>query len=349
MDVPVLTSSTPTQLPAVTRRKLSELFTREEIARLTARSDLMGWRAVLSTWVVIAACFAVLAIWPNPLTFILAVVLLGGRQLALAILSHEAAHRTLFKTQVLNDTVADWFCARPIWNDVPRYREHHLRHHTHTGTDRDPDMSLVRPLPVTRRSLVKKFLRDLSSQTGVRRMVAQFLMDIGVFRYTVAAEVERIPRNGRTVWDYARTGLYNMSGFVLAQLAIAGALAASGALWTYWAWAVAYVTSFSLYIRIRSMAEHACTEDSPDMFRNTRSTRAGFIARCTVAPWSVNHHLEHHVMASVPYFQLRRMHALMRERGAAPASLGYLDVLRHVSAGPTGSPPSPGTELSQGP
>ncbi|MGQ0621101.1 MAG: fatty acid desaturase family protein [Panacagrimonas sp.] len=331
---PERTSSTPSQLPAVMRRKLSDLFTPDEISRLTARSDLRGGWAVLSTWGVIAACFAVLTIWPHPLTFILAVVILGGRQLALAILAHEAAHRTLFKTPILNDTVADWFCARPIWNDVPRYREHHLRHHTHTGTDRDPDMSLVRPLPVTRRSLVKKFFRDLSGQTGVRRMAAQFLMDIGVFRYTVAAEVERLPRDGRSVRDYVRTGFRNLGGFVLAQFAIAGVLAACGALWTYLAWAVAYLTTFSLYIRIRSMAEHACTEDSPDMFRNTRSTRAGFIARWTVAPWSVNHHLEHHVMASVPYFQLRRMHALMRERGAAPVSPGYLDVLALVSSVP---------------
>jgi fatty acid desaturase len=89
-------SSTPSRLPTITRRRLSELFTQQEIAKLTARSDLRGWWAVLSTWAVIAICFAVLAIWPNPFTFVLGVIVLGGRQLALAILAHEAAHRSLF-------------------------------------------------------------------------------------------------------------------------------------------------------------------------------------------------------------------------------------------------------------
>lgn len=173
-------SSTPAELPAVTRRKLSELFTREEITQLTRRSDVQGGLAVLGVWASIALCFAALAVFPNPFTFVLAVIVLGGRQLALAILSHEAAHRTLFRTPWLNDFVGDWLCARLIWNDVPRYRTHHLKHHTHTGTAADPDLSLTRNLPTTRRSLKKKFIRDLTGQTAVRRVGAQFLMDIGV-------------------------------------------------------------------------------------------------------------------------------------------------------------------------
>lgn len=321
-------SSTPSELPVVTRRKLSELFSRDEIKQLTEKSDLWGAWAVFSVWAVIAGCFAVLALFPNPLTFMLVVIVLGGRQLALAILSHEAAHRSLFRTPILNDVIGDWLCARLIWNDVPRYRTHHLKHHTHTGTPADPDLSLTNNLPTTRESLRKKFVRDLTGQTGLRRMAAQFLMDIGVFRYTVAAEVEHLPRNGRKWTDYARAGLGNMWGFVLSNLLLAAALAAAGVLWTYWAWVVAYLTTFSLYIRIRSIAEHACLEASPDMFKNTRTTRAGWLARMTVAPIYVNYHLEHHVMASVPFYRLPLMHRLMRARDATPVPPGYGDVLR---------------------
>ena len=325
-------SSTPTELPTVTRRKLNELFTREEISHLTRRSDAHGGLAVLRVWAAIALCFTALAAFPNPLTFVLVVIVLGGRQLALAILSHEAAHRTLFRTPWLNDFVGDWLCARLIWNDVPRYRTHHLKHHTHTGTAADPDLSLTKNLPTTRRSLMKKFVRDLTGQTAVRRIGAQFLMDIGVFGYTVAAEVERLPRNGRSWRDYARIGVQNLWGFVLTNLLLATALAAAGALWTYWAWVAAYFTTFSLFIRIRSIAEHACLEDSPDMFKNTRTTRAGWLARMTVAPLHVNYHLEHHVMASVPFYRLPRMHALLRARQAVPAAPGYAQVLRIASA-----------------
>lgn len=321
-----------TETQATPSLKLKDIFTREEIRQLTARADLMGWWAIVSTWLVIAAAFAALARWPHPLVFVVVVIVLGGRQLALAILSHEAAHRTLFRTPWLNDWIGDVFCARLIWNDVPRYREHHLRHHGHTGTERDPDTSLVTPFPTTRRSLANKLFRDLSGQTGLRRIVGQVLMDIGVFKYTVAAEVERRPRDGRRWHHYLREGVVNMTPMLLTNVALFGALSFCGIGWTYWAWIVAYLTTFSLFLRIRSIAEHACTERSPDMLRNTRTTRAGWLARLTVAPFQVNHHIEHHLMASVPYFRLAKMHRMLRERGMVAEAPGYLDVLKIASA-----------------
>ena len=81
-----------------------DVFSRDEMRALTRRSDLAGFFAVGSTWAIIAATFAALARWPHPLTFAAAVVVLGGRQLALSILMHEAAHRTLFERRVLTYT-----------------------------------------------------------------------------------------------------------------------------------------------------------------------------------------------------------------------------------------------------
>jgi fatty acid desaturase len=163
---------------------------------LAHSSDAMGWWALASTWAVIGAAFAVLARWPNPLTFLLAVAVIGGRQLALAIAMHEAAHRSLFRTRVLNDVAADWLCARPIWNDVARYRRHHLEHHAYAGTDRDPDVSLIDPFPVTRSSLVRKLARDLFGISGIRRVLALALTDLEVLEYTVAAVAVHRPRAG---------------------------------------------------------------------------------------------------------------------------------------------------------
>ena len=152
-------SATPVDMPVETRRKVTDLFTRDEIAMLTERSDLMGFYAVGFTWAVIGLTFAALA-WASaqPLAvavpvFALGFVVLAGRHLGLAILHHEAAHKTLFRTPWLNDFVGDWFCARPIWNDVKKYRVHHFMHHTKTGQPEDTDLSLVAPFPVSRASL----------------------------------------------------------------------------------------------------------------------------------------------------------------------------------------------------
>ncbi len=332
MNAAEITSSTPTEMPPVTRRRLSELFTREEIAQLTARSDWRGAWAIVSTWAIIAAAFAMLAIWPNVFTFILALCIIAGRQLALAILEHEGAHGTLFKTRWLNDSVTDWLCARPIWQNLRKYRAHHLGHHTYTGMPNDPDLSLHARFPTTPASLRRKFMRDLSGYTGLKIMFGLLLMDAEVIRWTVANDIQRLPDNGRRWYQYVGIALRNMTPMLIANGVLFGILALSGHPMLYLVWGLAYLTPFQFFIRIRSIAEHGCLENTADMFRNTRTTRAGLIARMFVAPMQVNYHIEHHLMASVPYYRLPLMHRLLRAKGAVPEAPTYQEVMRIASS-----------------
>src|SRR5687767_15484391 len=106
------------------RRRAADVLSRDEIKAFTRTSDFAGLRAVLFTWGVIAGCFALLARFPHPLVFVAVVIVLGGRQLALAVMMHEAAHGTLFRTRLFNEVLVDVLCARPVWTDVARYRKH---------------------------------------------------------------------------------------------------------------------------------------------------------------------------------------------------------------------------------
>lgn len=331
-------SATPVDMPVETRRKVTDLFTRDEIKMLTARSDLMGFWAIGSTWAIIAGAFALLA-WAGTQAlalaipaFVIGLCLIAGRQLCLAILMHDASHGTLFKTRWLNDVFADWVCARPIWNDLQKYKVHHFVHHTKTGTAEDSDISLVASFPCSRASLLRKLLRDIVGLTGLKFFVGRFLMDAGYVKWTVANDVVRLPTEGVTALDRLFLLLRNATPMLIMNAVLFGLLWAAGQPWLFVAWIVAYATPFSLFVRIRSLAEHACTERTVDMFRNTRSTRAGWLARATVAPLRVHYHIEHHVMASVPYFRLAQMHRLLRERNAVPAPPGYLEVLQIVSS-----------------
>jgi len=330
-------SATPTELPTTTRRRITEIFTRDEIQMLNERSDAMGFLAVGFTWGVIIATFAALA-WAStqPLAiavpaFVVGFIVLGGRHLGLAILHHDAAHKSLFKTQWLNDGVGDWLCARPIWNDLTKYRAHHFIHHGKTNQAEDPDLSLVEPFPTTRSSLARKFARDLVGLTGLKYLLGRLLMDAGVLKWTVANDLVWLPREGRRWWSYPALFVKNAGGMLLTNALIFLACWASGYAWLYGIWVASYVTPFPLFLRIRSMAEHACTDLGTDMFRNTRTTRAGFFARATVAPIRVNFHLEHHVLPSAPYYRLPLMHRMLRERGATGEAPGYADVLALVT------------------
>ncbi|MET1078099.1 MAG: fatty acid desaturase family protein [Pseudomonas sp.] len=323
----------------MTRRpKLSELFSHAEIRQLTRRSNAMGLWAIGSTWAVIALSFIVLVyarahlpLWGQGLALLLALLVIAGRQLALAILQHEGAHGTLFASAWGNDILADWLCARPLWNQLHKYRPYHLVHHTKTSSADDPDLSLTTGFPTSRRSLTRKILRDLSGLSGLKFLLGRALMDAEVLKWTVANDVQRLPRAGRRWPDHARALLKNSAGMLLTNALLAGVLWASGHAWLYGVWALAYLTPFPLFVRIRSMAEHACTQPGADPLRNTRTTAAGWLARATVAPVRVNFHIEHHLMASVPYFRLPHLHRLLRERGLTPPPPSYLDVLQIVS------------------
>ena len=92
----------------------TQVFSPEEMARVRARSDLTGLLCVIHAWVVIGAAMALYAVLPNPLTFVFAVIVIGSRQLGLAILMHDAAHGVLMKTRSLNEWVGQWLCAYPV-------------------------------------------------------------------------------------------------------------------------------------------------------------------------------------------------------------------------------------------
>lgn len=145
---------------------VKEYFSKEEMKALTRRSDGKATLEVLHTWAWIAAVFVIVGIFPNSFTIVAGLFILGGKQLACAIIMHDASHRSLFANNQLNQWVGNWLGAYPILNDGNRYRPYHLKHHVNTGTHKDPDLSLTRGYPTTVISFVRKVLRDLSGVTG---------------------------------------------------------------------------------------------------------------------------------------------------------------------------------------
>jgi len=314
------------------RNTADQFFTADELQDLKRASDGVGVRVIAGIWILIALTFTIVALYPHPLVILGALFILGGRQLALAIAMHEAAHKSLFHTRSLNEWCGQWLSAHPVFQDMLRYRQHHLSHHRHTGTAQDPDLKLASGFPISRASLRRKLLRDLSGVTGAKVMLGTVLMLGGVMRYDVSGKVQMIDQSGRSTRERVQTAWRGLRGPLLMQIALVGILWACGAAWLYLVWLGAWLTTYQLFLRIRSIAEHALTPDPYDALNNARTTRARGWERLFYAPLNVNYHLEHHMLVAAPQYQLPRMHRLLQERGAfeAPASLAnsYGDVLR---------------------
>jgi fatty acid desaturase len=290
------------------RTRATDLLTRDEIARFMQRSNAKAAAMVAFNWALIAAILAVPALWPNPLTILLAIVLLGGRLLGLGVMMHDCGHRAMFAHPGLNDFVGQWLCAGPILSNLDGYRNNHAQHHVLAGSDKDPDLPNYRNYAVSKASFRRKILRDLTGRTGIRQMLFLF----------------------RVLW------FKRLVGPVIVNALMFAACWAAGSPWVYALWPLAYITTYMLYSRIRNAAEHAVVPDlySPDPLQHTRTTYARWWERLTVAPNKVNYHLEHHLLPTVPPYNLKALHETLKAKGVyteADIAPNYTDVIRRLT------------------
>lgn len=300
--------------------KISDIATREELLPFTQRSNLLGAGAVAFNWACVAAIFAGVSLWPNPLTILVGIALLGGRQLGFAALMHDAGHRTLFASARANELVGQWLCAYPILSDQPRYMKGHRAHHRLAGSEKDPDLGNYRSYPVTRASLRRKILRDLTGRTGWKALRATW--------HRGKSQLRRAPWNGNA-----------LLGHLIVNGAMFGALLACGQGWLYLMWPVAFMTAYMLIARLRQVAEHGAVPDNfdPDPRMNTRTTYVRGWEKLFVAPFSLNYHVEHHLLATVPCYRLKEFHRFLKARGVYRETdfpRGYVDLFRRVALAP---------------
>ncbi|MCK0069031.1 fatty acid desaturase family protein [Kordiimonas laminariae] len=294
--------------------KPSDILTKEESHRIRQRSDAWGFWLVFHCWAMIAAAWALYLLLPNPITFFVMLIVVGGRQLGLSILMHEGSHGMLFRTRNLNERITQWFTAWPVLLNVHGYRIRHMAHHRFTRTEKDPENFLYTPFPVTKPSMARKFLRDLTGIAFVRT-------NVGLFRYFWGEKEGR----GKRLFDFYAGPIF-MNAVMFAGFFLAGMPELY-----FLMWLLPLATTYMLVLRIRNIAEHCTMPDLEDPLKNSRTTLANIFERATVAPYWVNYHIEHHVLPFVPCYRLKEVHKLMLEKGYGERmeiKKGYWDVLK---------------------
>ncbi len=296
---------------------LRNILSAEELAAVVQRSNFLGARILLFDWAVIGCTFFLAASYPNPLTWLLAILILGPRQLGLGVVVHETGHRTLFTSAAANDFCGKWLSGYFVFSDKDSYMKVHLRHHGSAGTTADPDLGNYRDYPIDRRRFQRKLIRDITGQVGWKRVKS------------IARSMARLRDLEAPVRQYLLRSLGANALLVLV-------LAACGHGELYLLWIIAFMTSHMLVSRIRQISEHAAVPDSldPDPRQNTRTLEISWLERFFIAPHQVNYHLEHHLMASVPIYRLRQLHQLLLKKGYYDGMRfmkGYTDLLASVT------------------
>ena len=314
-------------MSAASRISPGELFTPDAWAPFQSRSAWKGPLLVAHCWGVIALTLAS-GVW-QPILIPLCVMIIGTRQLGLAILMHEAAHGALARNLRLNDFLGHWLCAVPVGASLDAYRPYHLAHHRFAQQPEDPDLMLSSPFPVSGASLRRKMIRDLTGQTFFKQRV---LLPLAALRRRTARHEETHD------YDAVVTGR-SVAGFVIFNAGLLATLTLLGIWWAFFAlWLLPMATWFPLVTRLRNIAEHACVEGSADdAFRAARTTRASWWERAFIAPYWVNFHAEHHLFMHVACWNLPRLHRAIRATepgGRMEVAGGYVEVLKQAASKP---------------
>lgn len=282
----IYAGSLTVRLPGEVLRELSQIDGRKSVVAITSE-----WLAIFGT---IALCHY---FW-HPLLYAIIILFIGGRQHALAVLQHDAAHFRLLPHKKWNDLVAEVFLAWPILLSNQYFREYHFLHHRHIGTAKDgnraqygthttsgeliPNWSFPKP-KIYFALWVMLRLSGLAGIIYILRSIHR-LFTKGTLRYRL--------------WNllYYASILGLILGFHGGQI-----------LFLYWF--VPLSTWFIFTNLLRIAGEHSAIANSHEFYCLTRTIQPSWFDRIFVVPRQISYHLEHHLYPHIPFYRLPDLHA----------------------------------------
>lgn len=284
---------------------------RELVQRL---SQISAWRSawsVLQEFLVIGALVAAALYWWTPWVVIPCVILIGTRQHALFVLAHEAAHYRLFEGRGLND-FAGRLCATLQGLSMRTYRVIHRLHHNNLYTELDPDTALHGGYPRGKTYLAKKLLKDLSGFTAWKTY-AYFLGGAPALNTQTNVAIRPLADTSSKLQEEARRDRNAVILFHLGSLVF---FAWNGFLLQYLVlWILPLLTVVQAILRLRAIAEHGATTDFSSPLTAARTNLVPAWLGWLIFPHHVNYHIEHHLYASVPQYNLPALHRELTGRG----------------------------------
>lgn len=277
-------------------REVPRLLTKEEIRSLSEIDSAKAMLALAVEILLVAAAVALSeATWFNPLTYLLAVIVVGTRILGIGGLMHEAAHYRVFRNRALNDFVGE-LMAFPATVSMAGYRNSHFSHHRELNSHKDPDW--------TRNLLVEDYEFPMPQYLFLRKVLLHFA---GLKTRQLMGSFHNNPETRDIPVLTARLRLAAFIGLFAASIAFG-----------FWKdlllyWVVPLLTVFIAAGYIKRVSEHYGVRHE-GVLSETRTVIAPFWQRFMFAPWGLNYHLEHHLYPGVTCFNLGKAHRILMSR-----------------------------------
>ncbi|MEM9781400.1 MAG: fatty acid desaturase [Pseudomonadota bacterium] len=280
------------------------LVSPERMRALMQRSDLAGAAQLGSHVAAIlasgAALWALWGTWWAVPAFMAHGVLLNFLYAG----QHELSHATVFKTRWLNEIfgrIIGFLMLYP--RDFDKIQ--HWAHHQHTQ-NWEKDGELVRA-PYTLTSYLLWFWGPTYWYSRVARIV----------RLCLGRVPEPYVRPDEHALVIREARVHAMLYGAIAAVSIATGSWAAVTLW------LAPMVAMKFVHQLQNTIEHLGLSHENDILQNTRTTKTNAVMRWLC--WQMPYHTAHHSFPSVPFWRLRDLDAAMREGGAAPYAMGWIE------------------------
>lgn len=262
---------------------------REQIRQLTVLNPIWNLKILFLVGLWIVAGWAIVST-DSLAVRVPAWIAIGMVIHSLAIFLHESVHGILFRNAFLNRWVG-FLCGVPALISVAAYRAVHVPHHAKTRTPEDPDEMLIEGMP-------------------------SWLARIGLYFWLVGGGPYyvflHLPFKGFMITD-AKTRREMIIEYTLIFTILASVIYAaysSGRMDLFIdLWVIPAAVALVL-VNLRGASEHVMCVASDD-FTDSRTVTSSRVI--SFAMNNLNYHLEHHLVPRIPWYNLKRFHAIMRD------------------------------------
>lgn len=213
----------------------------------------------------------------------------------LSILMHESNHNLLFKNRTLNRWVG-FICGFPSLVSVSAYRTLHLAHHAHTSTHKDPDsmeQSVPKSVPMVLFFYIFLF-------------IGAYLYLAHLVKTSLVLANKTMKRQIITEYVLILTIFFAIFWFIPFSIILH-------------IWVIPLLIAAQL-TNVRGLAEHSLTTHK-NVFTETRTITSNWFVSFMMN--NLNYHLDHHLFPGVPWYNLPKLHAILKDEYKAAGSSIY--------------------------
>ena len=275
--------------PEISRKELKALMKREDARPL---ANYILWLVLLAGSGVVA--YLTLGTW----WAIAAFFVYGTIYSSCDPRSHDLGHAATFKTRWLNTFFCDLTLFMTLKEPV-MWRWRHARHHTDTvHVGRDPEILVTRPADLLRIGSDLFFLNNLKGEMGPTLLHAFGRVSADARHYVPESELRKMFWSARL-----------LVGAIVAVIALCVYLGSAVPL--LFLWGPRFYANWLNFFGF--LSQHAgLAEDSYDHRLNTRTFLMNPALEFLYA--NMNYHIEHHLYPLIPYYNLPKLHAAIRDQ-----------------------------------